>query len=305
MDALQAALQTKTLEQLGELEELVKRDFQQQSEIDKTLKEIEELKSRVRELKRKRDHLQQKLKHLPTDSLRARILKDVAVKDVPASSLPVELQREIVLKAARQEKKRQYEYILVAHRCAGTTASVVERERGVRSVRVRFETSYKGEYFEPYYLELEFVGRRIKASWYTIPVFVPLTNLIEKYNKNEIHFTTMLYVLHTYLIAYVQRRQQTVELTSKYPEYLQEEIASYCAYNFIQLVLAIPSGDAAPQLVVHLHYRDLLSDLPSKVRCSDPECLPVDRARIKRAFMTLPITEAFQNLFMDQNIEQG
>ena len=30
---------------------------------------------------------------------------------------------------------------------------------------------------------------------------------------------------------------QTVEFTSKYSEYLCEEIASFCAYNFIQLVL--------------------------------------------------------------------
>ena len=33
--------------------------------------------------------------------------------------------------------------------------------------------------------------------------------------------------------------------------------------------------------------------------------LPMDRGRIKQAFLTLPIAEAFQNLFLDQNIEQG
>lgn len=33
--------------------------------------------------------------------------------------------------------------------------------------------------------------------------------------------------------------------------------------------------------------------------------LPVDRMRIKQAFLTLPMAEAFQNLFLDQNIEKG
>ena len=35
------------------------------------------------------------------------------------------------------------------------------------------------------------------------------------------------------------------------------------------------------------------------------EGLPVDRSRIKQAFLSLPIAEAFQHLFLDQNIEQG
>ena len=75
----------------------------------------------------------------------------------------------------------QMEYTLVAHRCVGTTASIVQKGK----VRVRFETSYKGglhcslcshrytftvlllgigEYFEPFYLELEFTGRRLKVN---------------------------------------------------------------------------------------------------------------------------------------------
>jgi len=35
------------------------------------------------------------------------------------------------------------------------------------------------------------------------------------------------------------------------------------------------------------------------------EGLPVDRSRIKQAFLSLPVAEAFQHLFLDQNIEQG
>jgi len=44
---------------------------------------------------------------MPTDSLGAKILKDVPVEDVSAVSLPVEMQREIVIKAAKQERKRK------------------------------------------------------------------------------------------------------------------------------------------------------------------------------------------------------
>lgn len=35
------------------------------------------------------------------------------------------------------------------------------------------------------------------------------------------------------------------------------------------------------------------------------EGLPVDKVKIKQAFLSLPMAEAFQNLFIDQNIEQG
>ena len=42
--------------------------------------------------------------------------------------------------AAREEQKKQLEYVLVAHRCAGITAHIIEN--GI--IRIRFETSYKG-----------------------------------------------------------------------------------------------------------------------------------------------------------------
>ena len=82
--------------------------------------------------------------------------------------------------------------------------------------------------------------------------------------------------------------------------------------------------------MVQLYYKDLQLELPSKVRCSNPgksithapvisrnykilyyinnnflEGLPVDKVKIKQAFLSLPMAEAFQNLFLDQNIEQG
>ena len=31
----------------------------------------------------------------------------------------------------------------------------------------------------------------------------------------------------------------------------------------------------------------------------------MDKVKIKQAFLSLPVAEAFQNLFLDQNIEQG
>ena len=91
---------------------------------------------------------------------------------------------------------------------------------------------------------------------------------------------------------------QTMELSSKYPEHLTEEVSSFYAYNFVQLVLvslpyhkeifspaltqslispplyssqqSIPINDQRKELVVHLYYKQLQSDLPTRVRCSDP-----------------------------------
>ena len=45
-----------------------------------------------------------------------------------------------MVKAAKQEEMKQLEYVLVAHRCVGVTAHIVEKG----CVRLRFETSYKG-----------------------------------------------------------------------------------------------------------------------------------------------------------------
>lgn len=206
--------------------------------------------------------------------------------------------------AAMEEQKQHLECVLVVQRCAGITAHVIENG----CIRIRFETSYKGEYFEPFYLELVFKSDKIELSWHTIPVFIPLDTLIEKYNKKEINLSTLVCDLHAYLAALVRRRQQTVEFTSKFREYLgQGDIASSCAFNIIQLILNIPvdDGTADHELVVQLYYKDLQSELPSKVRCSNPEGLPVDKVKIKQAFLSLPMAEAFQNLFLDQNIEQG
>lgn len=44
-------------------------------------------------------------------------------------------------------------------------------------------------------------------------------------------------MIHDYLIAFVKRRQQATEFSTKYADYLKEDIATSQAYNTIQLVL--------------------------------------------------------------------
>ena len=210
-------------------------------------KEVEELKAKgthyfrvgqshmhdvVEEMTKKRNELQQKLKHFPTDSLKAKLLKDTVIDGMNTapvhganiySSQPVSessqvsmlqpclhickmrwplhilIQKlththththttntrctitvQIVMKAAQDEEKRQVtelettptciystslggelhndiilyfqlEYYLVAHRCAGTTARILKKG----SVRIQFETTYRGDLWE--YQTLKFV----------------------------------------------------------------------------------------------------------------------------------------------------
>ena len=48
----------------------------------------------------------------------------------------------------------------------------------------------------------------------------------------------MLSTVHSYLEAYIHRREQSFEFRQLYSEYLtQEEVAATQAYNVIQLVL--------------------------------------------------------------------
>ncbi len=94
---------------------------------------------------------------------------------------------QLMVDAAREEQKKQLEYVLVAQRCVGITAHIIENG----CIRIRFETSYKGElewkvysmhymtlsnfflkfageYFEPFYLELVFKDDKIKVSAHKI-----------------------------------------------------------------------------------------------------------------------------------------
>ena len=121
---------------------------------------------------------------------------------------------------------------------------------------------YKGEFFEPFYLELEFVDKTIKVHnfcaeefnscvlytlylssvvdlhvyvvapllqpcWHTIPVFVPLGSFVERYNKNEIHVRVThitLTVAHTCTHTYTHT--STVLYTAVCNSYLPESFHS-------------------------------------------------------------------------------
>ncbi len=47
----------------------------------------------------------------------------------------------------------------------------------------------------------------------------------------------MIHSVHKYISAFVKRRQQAIEFSTKYKEYLKEDIAAFEAYSTIQLVL--------------------------------------------------------------------
>lgn len=50
-------------------------------------------------------------------------------------------------------------------------------------------------------------------------------------------FTVTVQLIHSYLAAYVKRRQQTVEFNAKYKKYLKDEIEFCHGYSAITLVL--------------------------------------------------------------------
>jgi predicted RNase H-like nuclease (RuvC/YqgF family) len=71
------------------------RDTEEQVALGEKRKEIAHLKKRVEDMTKRRNDLQQKLKHFPTDSLRAKVLKDTVVEGVHATALPPQLQEEV------------------------------------------------------------------------------------------------------------------------------------------------------------------------------------------------------------------
>lgn len=47
----------------------------------------------------------------------------------------------------------------------------------------------------------------------------------------------MVDIVSVYLTSYVKRRQQAIEFSTKYANYLREDIAASLAYNSVQLIL--------------------------------------------------------------------
>ena len=162
--------------------------------------------------------------------------------------------------------------------------------------RVRFclDTFYRGQYFEPFYIEIQIQDEKIKILKHTIPFFIPLGDIHQKYEKSS-DIKELLAVVSGLLKAFVSRRQQCAQIKENNEGYSVEDLYTTPAFDFVKFTLKFSSDDL-PDFEVKLEYSDLNDTLPKDVhlKCSNESSVQqkVLTVNLQANFLTFEIKEA-------------
>lgn len=83
-----------------------------------------------------------------------------------------------------------------------TGVSAIRMDEG--SMLIRFDTSFEGQFHETYFLELV-KTQRMAIPQHTIPAFVPVQKLAERYLPDDLQ--AFLRLISDHLVAFVRRRE--------------------------------------------------------------------------------------------------
>ncbi|RKP04995.1 Cenp-O kinetochore centromere component-domain-containing protein [Thamnocephalis sphaerospora] len=166
-------------------------------------------------------------------------------------------QRQQVVKGMITEaRERHVENLVVAHRLTGR--SVLDNMKP-DEVGLRLDTFYRGTYYEPYYVIMRQTQSRrvpLKVAKHTIPIFIPVVALEEKYLKDDPE--AFIRELEIYLLAYVSRRQQVEETRAAIQGCTIWVEDSFC---YITLDFATDTTT----ITIRMVYKDLRQVRPSMV----------------------------------------
>lgn len=175
--------------------------------------------------------------------------------------------------AELNEKLKDAMDMSVASRVAGVSAFAVEND----NIGLRFETFYRGKFCECYYVVLAFSqeegGESIVVDTHTLPLFVPIRQLVRKYLNSNI--SVFVEAVNSYLDPYIARREQVKEVIEIAKQRQNNnnnnsnnnndddendahglKIASSKSYDLIEIVKGTTS--------VKLIFDDLASDIPRR-----------------------------------------
>ncbi|KAL5477324.1 hypothetical protein EMCRGX_G024113 [Ephydatia muelleri] len=302
MEELQSTLRSIAFRQLSSLQDKVERDLKVQNAINEKTRNIKELETRVLELLKKKSDLQHRLALLSTETFGSKLLRICCAKTANDERKEANTQRfdavhEVLAHGLERDECRRLKGLLRAHVFTGITFSALRKPE---RVAINFGTAYKDNFLDTFILELSFEGTLKKVFSSTLPSFVPVSSLLEKHNCGEMELTHVMLEVHSYLLSYVERRQQIAEMNMEFGKYLIEEVSSCSPHSSVGLIVGIPLEDAeVVPLSLHLVYKDLCSSQPTKVQCSSTDKLPIERRQLKCWFKTVPISEAFHYL-LDQ-----
>ncbi|CAB3983590.1 centromere O-like [Paramuricea clavata] len=180
---------------------------------------------------------------------------------VPLGDLAIE---DNLFKAVELVKKKKLMETYNAYRLTGLAFVLLDDNR----VRFCLDTFYRGQYFEPFYMEIQLQDDKMKILKHTIPFFIPLEEIHQKY-ENSADIKELLSVVSGYLKAFVSRRQQCVKFKEGNEDYSVENFYATLAFDFVKFTLKC-SSDNFPDFEVKLKYSSLNETLPKNV---DLKCL--------------------------------
>lgn len=300
MEALESTVRSIAFRQLSSLQDRAERDLKVQNAINEKTQNIKELEIQVLELQKKKFYLQHKLALLSTETIGSELLRISRAKTAyderkEANSQHVDVVHKVLAQGLQRDEYRRLKGLLRAHVFTGITFSVLRKPE---RVAINFGTAYKDKFLDTFSLELSFEeGMLKKVLSSSLPSFVPVSSLLEKHNCGEMELTQLMLEVHSYLMSYVERRQQIAEMNTEFGKYLLEEIASCSPHSTVSLTVGIQmEGAGVVPLSLHLVYKDLCSSQPTRVQCSSTDQLPIERRQVKCWFKTVPISEAFSYL---------
>ncbi|XP_014668948.1 PREDICTED: centromere protein O-like [Priapulus caudatus] len=129
-----------------------------------------------------------------------------------------------------------------------------------------FNTAFQNKYYEPYYLEL---SSELRVCHHTLPPFVPLQVLLERYLYREKNVQQFLFELSNYLCSYVSRREQVNALQDNV-KLVKESLQTSQSFDFVRFHLdcgtELDCGCCGKDMAEVIMTYDLKSIFPTTVK---------------------------------------
>ncbi|XP_038051460.1 centromere protein O-like [Patiria miniata] len=281
-----------TLHSLQKLEDMTHNAADEKESMAKQQHQLSTLQKSLQQLVQQQDRLTYKLQHGPSKVL-SNLLRDEDA-DIEVTS---EAQHAAITSSIAFAKRLKTLEFLQAYRLSGATVTSVSD----RYVRLRWDTFYQGEYYEPYYMELEFKGQ-LQVYRHTLPHFLQLTNIVDEHLNEEL--TYFVDEIGDLLNAYVSRRQQVAQLKLDHSSSIAGDIRHSQSLDYVQITFLSSNGSCSP-LTVDLYYGNLHATRPTKVLLadndndsinSDPSLLKKLQSSLKHRELSKAISSATGNV---------
>ncbi|XP_068747910.1 centromere protein O-like isoform X3 [Montipora capricornis] len=167
-------------------------------------------------------------------------------------------QKQNLLAAVQVFHKRKLVDLCDAYRLTGISVAL----QGAKRTCFRCETFFNARYHEPYYIEVDLEDNELKINKHTVPYFIPIDTISQRYLNTDIKKFFM--VISEHLNAYVARREQVQLCQEQYKEKLEDEISCSPAHDYVQFKTKSLDG-VDKGVVVKLIYDKLTLTRPSTV----------------------------------------